>query len=134
TVPFPELKRTIGDAVLIHETKDPRRLYLFCRAENLGELTATTHALERLPGVNSVQLSLNREMLMATDYVHGLIREEISKHGKFVPEEENLRDPPAVALNRAESFRSHAGSKRRDRSILGRIANEFFEAFSSRLF
>src|SRR5207247_10922665 len=59
TVPFPDLKRTIGDAVLIHETKDPRRLYLFCRAENLGELTATTHALDRLPGVNSGQLSLN---------------------------------------------------------------------------
>jgi len=86
TAPFSALKRTIGDAVLIHETKDPRRLYLFCRADNLGELTATTHALERLPGVESVQLSLNREMIMATDYVHGLIREEISKHGKFVPE------------------------------------------------
>ena len=51
-----------------------------------ASLTATTHALERLPGVQSVQLSLNREMIMATDYVHGVIREEISKHGKFVPE------------------------------------------------
>jgi len=26
TAPFSALKRTIGDAVLIHETKDPRRL------------------------------------------------------------------------------------------------------------
>jgi DNA-binding Lrp family transcriptional regulator len=78
TAPFSELKRVIGDAALIHETKEPIRQYLFCRADSLGELTATTHALEKLPGVESVQLSLNREMVLGTDFVHHLVQEEIA--------------------------------------------------------
>ena len=79
TAPFADLKRRIGDAVLMHETKDPPAKYLFCRADSLGELTATTRALERLSGVSSVRLTLNREMIMKPDFVHVLIREQLAK-------------------------------------------------------
>jgi DNA-binding Lrp family transcriptional regulator len=74
---FPEMRRIIGDAVLIHETAEPSRKYLFCRADTLAELTTTLRALEKLPGVSSVQLSLNREMIFGTEYVHRLVREQI---------------------------------------------------------
>ncbi|TLZ43503.1 MAG: winged helix-turn-helix transcriptional regulator [Methanobacteriota archaeon] len=76
--PFAELKRVIGDTVLIHETKNQPRKYLFCRADSLGELTQTLENLRRLPGVESVQVSLNREMILQTEFVHRLVRERIS--------------------------------------------------------
>ena len=78
STPFPDLRRVLGDAVLIHETSDPPRRYLFCRADSLGDMTARTHALEQVPGVSSVQVTLNREMLLGTTFVHALVREQMS--------------------------------------------------------
>ena len=75
--PFPELRRTLGEAVLIHETAEPRRQYIFCRADSLGELTAKTHALGKLSGVSSVQVTLNREFLVGTKFQHRLVQERI---------------------------------------------------------
>jgi len=82
TVSLGELRRTIGDAELVHETYDPPMRYLFCRADSLGELTAKTHALEALPNVSSVQLSLNREFTVGTEFVHRLVRERIRRSGQ----------------------------------------------------
>jgi len=76
---FADLKRVIGDAELIHETQDTPKKYLFCRAGSLGEMTSKNHAIERLPGVTSVQVSLNREMIFGTEFVHRLIRERIEE-------------------------------------------------------
>jgi DNA-binding Lrp family transcriptional regulator len=75
--PFADLKRVIGDVELIHETQDTPKKYLFCRADSLGEMTSKNHALERLPGVTSVQVSLNREMMFGTEFVHRLVRERV---------------------------------------------------------
>ena len=78
TAPFAQLRHRVGDAVLIHETGGtPPRKYLFGRADSLGELTSTMQALERLPGVSTVQLTLNQEMIIQTDFVHGLVREQM---------------------------------------------------------
>jgi hypothetical protein len=52
-------------------------MYLFCRADSLGELTATMQALQKAPGVSSVQLTLSREMILRTDFVHRLVRERM---------------------------------------------------------
>lgn len=71
------LRRAIGESVLIHETRDPPRKYLFCRADNLGELTAATHRLGKLPGVTSVTITLNRELIVGTEFLHRLVRERI---------------------------------------------------------
>jgi len=79
TASFADLKRVLGDSELIHETQDTPKKYLFCRADSLGELTSKRHALERLAGVTSVQVSLNREMMFGTEFVHRLIRESIEK-------------------------------------------------------
>jgi len=74
---FADLKHVLGDAELIHETQDTPKKYLFCRVDSLGEMTSKNHALERVPGVTSVQVSLNREMMFGTEFVHRLVRESI---------------------------------------------------------
>ncbi len=81
TVPYADVRRVMGDAVLIHETVDPPRQYLFCRAESLGDLTARTHALENLSGVSGVQVTMNRQMFIGTGYMHRLVAERI-KNGR----------------------------------------------------
>ena len=78
TAPYSEIRHVLGDAVLIHETEEPARQYLFCRADSLGDLTAKMHALGKLPRVAAAQVSLNREMLIGTDFVHRLVRERIA--------------------------------------------------------
>ncbi|TLZ70051.1 MAG: Lrp/AsnC family transcriptional regulator [Methanobacteriota archaeon] len=78
TVGLPEVIRAIGDAVLVHETAEPPRKYLFCRAKSLGDMRERMTALDRLPGVSSVEVTLNREMLLGTPYVHRLVRERIA--------------------------------------------------------
>jgi DNA-binding Lrp family transcriptional regulator len=79
TAALPDVRRALGDAVLIHETAEPPRKYLFCRAESLGDLTTKTHAVERLGGVSSVEVTLNREMLLGLRYVHSLVRGRIDE-------------------------------------------------------
>ena len=78
TVGLPEVIRAIGDAVLVHETAEPPRKYLFCRAKSLGDMRERMTALDRLPSVSSVEVTLNREMLLGTPYVHRLVRERIA--------------------------------------------------------
>lgn len=73
SVAFVQVRRVMGDAVLIHETERPPRKYLFCRADSLADLTAKSHALERLAGVTSVKVTVNREMLVGRGFVHQLV-------------------------------------------------------------
>jgi len=52
---------------------------MLCKASSLSDLITKTRALEKIQGVESVTISLNREMLVSTDPRHSLIREEIRK-------------------------------------------------------
>jgi copper chaperone CopZ len=45
----------------------------------LADMITKTRALENVQGVESVEISLNREVLVSTDLRHSLIREEIMK-------------------------------------------------------
>jgi len=49
--------------------------------DSFGELTARTHVLETLPNVSSVQLSLNREFIVGTEFVHRMVRERVERSG-----------------------------------------------------
>ncbi|TLZ52755.1 MAG: AsnC family transcriptional regulator [Methanobacteriota archaeon] len=75
TVSFADVRRALGDAVLIHETAEPRRKYVFCRTDSLGDLTAKTHALAKRSDVSAVEVTLNREMMLGTPFVHRLVRD-----------------------------------------------------------
>ena len=77
-----DLRRSLGDSYIISETQDPPMMYLLCRATDLADVTSRTQALSKLPGVTSVALTLNREILQATDFVHALVREKIQEWEK----------------------------------------------------
>ncbi len=72
-----QLRRVLGDAFLVNEMQEPPTKSLLCRGSDLGELTNKTRALEKLPGVESVRITLNRELLVATEFAHALVRERI---------------------------------------------------------
>lgn len=52
--------------------------YVFCRGSSLTDVVARTRALEKISGVKSVTISLNREVLVSIKMRHSLIRDEIS--------------------------------------------------------
>ena len=68
-----------GDAVLLHQTRNPPIKYMLCWGRNLAEVTAKTKALARLAGLESANISLNKEVLVSTKFARALIREEIRK-------------------------------------------------------
>lgn len=82
---FAQLHPVIGDAFLIHEVTDPPRKYMMCRAGSLGELSGITHNLEKLRGVTEVRVSINRELILARDFHHALVRERIAAASPRAP-------------------------------------------------
>jgi len=76
-VAFSELRHVLGDTVLVNETKEPPMKYLLCRAHDLADVTSRTARTSKLPGVRSVRVTLNREILVATEFVHSLVRARI---------------------------------------------------------
>jgi len=76
-VALSELRRVLGEAFLVGDTHQPPMKYLLCRASDLADVTSRTQAARKIPGVESVEVTLNRELLVATDLVHSLVREKI---------------------------------------------------------
>jgi DNA-binding Lrp family transcriptional regulator len=72
-----ELRKVLGQAFLVNELEEPPAKSLLCLASNLGEVTNRTRSVEKLPGVESIRLTLNREMLVRKEFVHSLVRKRI---------------------------------------------------------
>jgi copper chaperone CopZ len=53
--------------------------HILCRASSLADVITRTSVLEKVQGVESVTISLDREVLVSTDLRHSLIREKIRK-------------------------------------------------------
>ncbi len=87
-VPISELRQVMGDAALIHQTQKPPMKMVLCRSSDLSDLTIKTIGLRKLEGVESVTVSLNREVLFANRFIHSLVREQIiesEKHRHVAP-------------------------------------------------
>jgi len=84
SVSMDEVRRIIGEAEQLHHTVDPPIKHVLCRASSLPEVLSKTHMLENVQGVESVTLSLDREMLVSAELRHSLIREEIRKFEKVM--------------------------------------------------
>ena len=72
-----EIRKTLDDALLVHETRNPPMKYLLCRSKNLGDVNSKTRALNRLQGIESAAVTLNRELVFANEFIHSLVRERI---------------------------------------------------------
>ena len=73
------MRRIMGEAALVHHTQDPPMKYMLCKESSLTDAIDKTCELEKVRGVESVTISLNREMLVSTELRHLLIQEEIRK-------------------------------------------------------
>jgi DNA-binding Lrp family transcriptional regulator len=78
SVSMDEVRKIIGEAEQLHYALDPPVKHVLCRASSLPEVLSKTRILENVQGVESVTLSLDREMLVSTDLRHSLISEGIS--------------------------------------------------------
>lgn len=78
-VSMDEVRSIMGEAEQLHYAVEPPVKHVLCRASSLPEVMSKTRVLENVQGVESVTLSLDREMLVSTDLRHSLIREEIRK-------------------------------------------------------
>lgn len=78
-VSMDDVRKIMGETAQIRHTLEPPMKYVLCKASSLADLITKTRALENVQGVESVTISLNREMLVSTDLRHTLIREEIRK-------------------------------------------------------
>jgi DNA-binding transcriptional ArsR family regulator len=74
-----DVRKIMGETAQIRHTLEPPMKYVLCKASSLADLITKIRVLENLQGVESVTISLNREMLVSTDLRHSLIREEIKK-------------------------------------------------------
>src|SRR3989441_4956184 len=83
TVGRNELRQVLGEALVVSETSEPPHRYLLCRADDLAEVTVRTQAVRKLPGVDNVEVNLNRELLVGTDFAHSLIRRKITELGRI---------------------------------------------------
>ncbi len=77
--PMSEIRKVLGDALLVHETRSPPMKYLLCMSADLGDVTSKTRALNHLQGVESAAVTLNRELLFANEFIHSLVGEQIRK-------------------------------------------------------
>jgi hypothetical protein len=74
-----EVRRIMGETSLLRYIQEPPMKYVLCRGNSLADVITKTRALENVEGVQSVEISLNREVLVSTDLRHSLIRGEIRK-------------------------------------------------------
>jgi DNA-binding Lrp family transcriptional regulator len=78
-VSMDDVRKIMGETAQIRHTLEPPMKYVLCKASSLADLITKTRALENVQRVESVTISLNREMLVSTDLRHSLIREQIRK-------------------------------------------------------
>jgi DNA-binding transcriptional ArsR family regulator len=76
-VPMSGIRKILVDALLVHETRNPPMKYLLCRSTDLGDVNSKTRALNRLQGIKSAAVTLNRELVFANEFIHSLVRERI---------------------------------------------------------
>ena len=75
--PMSEIRKILEDALMVHETRNPPMKYLLCRSSDLGDINSKTRAMNRLEGIQSVTVTLNRELLFANEFIHSLVRDRI---------------------------------------------------------
>jgi DNA-binding Lrp family transcriptional regulator len=78
-VSMDEVRTVMGESAQTHYTLEPPMKHVLCRASSLADVITKTRMLERMQGVQSVTITLNREVLVSTDFRHSLIREQIEK-------------------------------------------------------
>ncbi len=72
-----ELRTVLPDLILLNQEQQPPVKYLLSRGSDLADVTSKIGQVSKLRSVESVFVTLNREFLVATKFVHALVREQI---------------------------------------------------------
>ncbi len=75
-----DLRRVLGDCFEVGSLDQPPAKYILCRADDLPDVTSRTQAARRLSGVESVRVTLNRELMPGNEFVRSLVRERIREN------------------------------------------------------
>lgn len=73
-----DVRRAIGDSFLLNSAESPPMMYLLCRAPDMNEITVRLQAVQKVRGVESAAVTLNRDLLIDRDYIHTAIREQMT--------------------------------------------------------
>jgi hypothetical protein len=69
----------MGETALLRFTQHPPMKDMLCRGNSLADVIVRTRELESVQEVESVEISLNKEVLVSTELRHSLLGEEIRK-------------------------------------------------------
>jgi DNA-binding Lrp family transcriptional regulator len=72
-----DVRRHMGECVLIGESSQPPARYLLCRATGLADLTARIDKLRQEPAVGAAHVTLNREMWLNKDMMRRLVDDKL---------------------------------------------------------
>ena len=62
---------------LVYQSEHTNSAVCFVGQTILAEVTVRTQALRKLPGVDSVEVTLNKELLVGNDFVNSLARRKV---------------------------------------------------------
>jgi DNA-binding Lrp family transcriptional regulator len=72
-VSLSSIREIFREVFLMNQSNDPPTKFLLCRGTNLGDMTTKIADLYKLDGVESATVSLNKEILINTKFMHLLI-------------------------------------------------------------
>ncbi|MDA4129409.1 MAG: Lrp/AsnC family transcriptional regulator [Thaumarchaeota archaeon] len=85
-----ELRKVLGDVFLINTAQDPPLKYMLCSGTDLGDVTVKTNQLKKILGVESVIVSLNREIIIGTGFIRSLVHERLENQNGEVRFDQDL--------------------------------------------
>lgn len=74
-----EVRRIMGDALLVNDTEVPPTKYFYCRVPDMSQVTERVQNVRKLPGVESAMVTLNRELLINMRLIRELVHEQVSR-------------------------------------------------------
>lgn len=87
-----EVRKAVGDGILLNSAEAPPMKYMLCRATDLNDVTGRLSAVRKLGGVESAFVTLNREQVTNGEYIHSVIREAAKGTSSPIP---RMSRPPS---------------------------------------
>ena len=72
-----EIQKIMGEFIILRSIPEPPMTYLLCRALSLSDTITKIQALKRIDGVQSAEISLNKEVMISKNLRRSMIRERM---------------------------------------------------------
>lgn len=75
------VQQIVGDAFLLNATEVPPMKYFLCRVPDMSQVTERVQKVRKVEGVESAVVTINRELVVNTAFIHRMLREQIVSAG-----------------------------------------------------